>query len=205
MSQDSKPKQISRRKFIQGVGTGVIGGAVLPNALSAKQKKTQPQKPHPGKELLVLKVNGKPVRAMIEPQTTLAEFLRNDLKLTGTKVVCNQGECGACTVLMDGKAIYSCHILALDAAGKDVLTIEGLLSGEKLHPIQEAFVQHDGLQCGFCTPGQILAAQALLLKHPKPTGEQVKEGMAGNLCRCAAYPNIFKSVMAAAEAAAGNV
>jgi aerobic-type carbon monoxide dehydrogenase small subunit (CoxS/CutS family) len=101
--------------------------------------------------------------------------------------------------LLNGKAIYSCHILALDAADKEVLTIEGLLNGEKLHPLQEAFIEQDGVQCGYCTPGQIMAAYALLLKNPKPTEEQVKEGMSGNLCRCSAYPNIVKSVMAAAE------
>lgn len=199
MNEDSKPKAISRRKFLQGVGTGVIGSAVLPGALSGEKKKKKSQTPHPGKELLVLNVNGKQVRALIEPQTTLVQLIRDHLNLTGTKVVCNQGECGGCTVLLDGKAVYSCHILALDAAGKHVVTIEGLLTGEKLHPIQEAFIEHDGLQCGFCTPGQIMAAQALLLKHPKPTTQQVKEGMAGNLCRCAAYPNILKSVLAAAE------
>ncbi len=199
MNEDSKPKSISRRKFLQGVGTGVIGGAVLPGALSGEKKKKKEQPPHPGNELLTLNVNGKNVRAMIEPRTTLAELLRDHLNLTGTKIVCNQGECGGCTVLLDGKAIYSCHTLALDAQGKKVVTIEGLLTGEKLHPIQQAFIDHDGLQCGFCTPGQVMAAQALLLKHPKPTPQQVKEGMAGNLCRCAAYPNIIKSVLAAAE------
>jgi len=199
MNEDSKPRSISRRKFLQGVGTGVIGGAVLPGALSGEKKKKQEPPPHPGKELLTLTVNGKPVRTMVEPRTTLAEFLRDHLELTGTKIVCNHGECGGCTVLLDGKAVYSCHMLALDAAGKDVATIEGLLTGEELHPIQQAFIDHDGLQCGFCTPGQIMAAKALLLKHPKPSPQQVKEGMSGNLCRCAAYPNIIKSVIAAAE------
>jgi len=99
---------------------------------------------------------------------------------------------------LDGKAVYSCHILALDAVGKEVTTIEGLLSGEELHPIQQAFIEHDGYQCGFCTPGQIMSAQALLLKNPKPDREQVKEAMAGNLCRCSAYPKIVESVLAAA-------
>jgi aerobic-type carbon monoxide dehydrogenase small subunit (CoxS/CutS family) len=200
MSEDSNHKKgISRRKFIRGVGTGVIGGAVLPGILSGEpaKKKESPQ-PHAGKEPLVLKVNGKTVRAMVEPRTTLSEFLRDHLKLTGTKVVCNHGECGGCTVLMDGKAIYACHILALDAAGKEVITIEGLMKGEQLHPLQEAFIEQDGLQCGFCTPGQIMAARALLLKYPKPTPEQVKKGMSGNLCRCATYTNIIKSVLAAA-------
>ena len=203
--EDSKPKDISRRKFIRGIGTGVIGGAVLPGTLvSEPAKKKEDDSPrHKGKELLALKVNGKPVRILVEPRTTLAELLRDRLNLTGTKMVCNHGECGSCTVLLNGEAVYSCHILALDAAGKDVVTVEGLLEGEKLHPLQEAFIEHDGLQCGFCTPGQIMAARALLLKNPRPTVEQVKEGMAGNLCRCSAYPNIIDSVLAAAKKGRG--
>ena len=197
----SDPKNISRRKFITGLGTGVIGGAVMPGVLTAQQAKKMKADSQPlgGKVTLSLKVNGKLVRVLIEPQTTLVQLLRDHLRLTGTKVVCNQGECGSCTVLLNNKAVYSCHILALDAAGQEVTTIEGLLDGEKLHPLQEAFVEHDGLQCGFCTPGQIMAAQALLLEYPKPTAEQVKQGMAGNICRCSAYPNIVKSVLAAAE------
>ncbi len=135
----------------------------------------------------------------MEPQTSLAELLRHQLKLTGTKIVCNHGECGACTVLLDNKVVYACHMLALDAAGKSVITIEGLLQGEELHPLQKAFVDHDGLQCGFCTPGQIMAAQGLLLKNPHPTREEVLVGMSGNLCRCAAYPHIIESVLAAAQ------
>ena len=154
---------------------------------------------HDGKVLIVLKVNDKQIRLLIEPRTTLAQVLRDQLHLTGTKIICNQGECGGYTVLLDGKAVYSCHILALDAAGKEVTTIEGLLNGEKLHPIQQAFIDHDGYQCGFCTPGQIMSAQGLLLKNSKPDREQVKEAMAGNLCRCSAYPNIVESVLAAAE------
>jgi len=168
-------------------------------AAEAAREKPDTAPPHKDKEMLILKVNGKPVRVLVEPRTTLAELLRGHLRLTGTKVVCNHGECGACTVLLDGKAVYSCHMLALDAAGKEVVTIEGLMDGENLHPLQTAFIEEDGLQCGFCTPGQVMAAYALLMKHPKPTVEQVKEGMSGNLCRCAAYPNIVKSVMAAAK------
>jgi xanthine dehydrogenase YagT iron-sulfur-binding subunit len=201
--EDSEPKNISRRKFLKGVGTGVIGGAVLPGVLASEEKK-EPSPRHEGKVLLSLKVNGKAIRVLVEPRTTLAQLLRDQLNLTGTKITCNHGECGTCTVLLNKKAVYSCHILALDAADKEVITIEGILTGEKLHPIQEAFIEQDGLQCGFCTPGQIMAAYALLLKHPKPTTGQVLEGMAGNLCKCAAYPNIVKSVMAAAEKSMTN-
>ncbi len=201
MSDKSDVKGVSRRNFLKGFGTGVVGGAVLPAAISADslQKKIEQQAAHAGKELLKVKVNGKWELALVEPRTTLAEFLRDHLNLTGTKIVCNQGACGSCTVLLAGKAVYSCHIFALDADGLDVSTIEGLLKGEKLHPIQESFIEHDGYQCGFCTPGQIMAAKGLLNKHPKPTVEQVKEGLSGNLCRCAAYPKIVDSVLAAAQ------
>ncbi len=201
--EDSEPKNISRRKFLEGVGTGVIGGAVLPGVLTSEEKKKSSPR-REGKVLLSLKVNGKAVRVLVEPRTTLAQLLRDQLNLTGTKITCNHGECGTCTVLLNRKAVYSCHILALDAADKEVTTIEGLLTGEKLHPIQEAFIEHDGFQCGFCTPGQIMAAYALLLKHPKPTTGQLLEGMAGNLCRCSAYPNIVRSVMAAAGKSTTN-
>jgi aerobic-type carbon monoxide dehydrogenase small subunit (CoxS/CutS family) len=201
MQEKSKSGDISRRNFMKGLSSGVIGTTVVVKtlpALGADTKEATGIAPAE-KVALALKVNGQVVQVMIEPQTTLAELLREHLDLTGTKIVCNHGDCGGCTVLLNGQAVYSCHLLALDAAGKEVVTIEGLLQGEKLHPIQEAFIEHDGLQCGFCTPGQILAAQALLLKHPKPGPDQIKEGMAGNLCRCAAYPNILKSVLAAAE------
>lgn len=201
MRQKSKSEGISRRKFIKGFGSGVIGGSVLVHSLPvlSKDKKTEQEPLHEGKVPLTLKVNGMPLQLLVEPRATLAEFLRDQLHLTGTKIVCNHGECGSCTILLDGKAVYSCHLLAMDAAGKEVITIERLLNGEKLHPIQEAFIEHDGFQCGFCTPGQIMAAQALLLKNPRPTREQVKEEMSGNLCRCSAYPNIIDSVLAAAE------
>jgi len=198
MSKKSGPGGISRRKFMKGLGSGVVGSTVLIQSLPAITQDAKP-KLHEGRVLLALTVNGNPVRLLIEPSTTLAEVLRDRLQLTGTKIVCNHGECGACTVLLDGKAVYSCHLLALDAGGKQVTTIEGLMDGEKLHPIQDAFIEHDGYQCGFCTPGQVIAAQALLQKNPNPTKDQVVEGMSGNLCRCAAYPNIIDSVLAAAE------
>lgn len=201
MNQPKSSRGMTRRKFLKGVGSGVVGSTVLlqtlPSLPDAETAMRQPQ--HDGKVVLAFTINGRAVQLLIEPRMTLAEVIRDQLQLTGTKVVCNQGECGGCTVLLNGKAVYSCHLLALDAAGKEVTTIEGLLNGEKLHPLQEAFIEHDGFQCGFCTPGQIMAAHALLQKHPHPTREQVKEGMAGNLCRCAAYPNIIESVLAAAD------
>ncbi|MCU7497066.1 MAG: 2Fe-2S iron-sulfur cluster binding domain-containing protein [Ignavibacteria bacterium] len=202
MSKDSKKGGISRRKFLQGVGSGIIGSYVLTPGIA---KAAEALKKNSEKLILsvplTLKVNGKQAHLLVEPRTTLAEVLREKLGLTGTKVACNNGECGGCTVLLDKKAVYSCHILALDAEGKEVTTIEGIMKGENLHPIQQAFIDHDGLQCGFCTPGQVMAAEALLLKNPKPTRQDVLEGMSGNVCRCAAYPNIIESVLAAAEKA----
>ncbi len=201
MNEKSNSKFISRRKFIKGVGSGVAGSYVLmpgmKNLGSGITKNIEELSEDA--QTVSLKVNGKKVMLLVEPNTTLAELLRNDLELTGTKIVCNHGECGGCTVLLDGKAVYSCHMLAVDAEGKEVTTIEGLMSGEKLHPIQKAFIEHDGLQCGFCTPGQVMAAQALLLKNSKPTKEDIIDGMAGNICKCSAYPNIIKSVQTAAE------
>lgn len=206
MAKKSNHKKISRRQFMKGMGAGVVGSYTLLPTLEAKAltQTRESEELQKGKEWLSLKVNGRKVRMLVEPRTTLSQLLRVHLHLTGTKVVCNQGECGNCTVLLDGKAVYACHLLALDAAEKEVLTIEGLLSGEKLHPIQEAFWEHDGFQCGFCTPGQIMSAYALLLKHPNATREQIVKGMSGNICRCAAYPKIIESVVAAAKMRTGS-
>lgn len=193
----------SRRKFIKNLGSGVIGSGIILKTIPAKaaqeKEKTATLSPElqAGKIKISLKVNNKPISIAVEPQTTLVELLRDHLQLTGTKISCNQGECGACTVILDGRAVYSCHMLAADAHGKSILTIEGLLNGEKLHPIQEAFIEKDGFQCGFCTPGQIMSAFALLMEHPNPTDAQIDQAMSGNLCRCAAYPNIKESVKTA--------
>ena len=148
---------------------------------------------------LTITVNTVTYTINIEPHLTLVEVLRDNLGLTGTKKSCNEGECGACTVLMDGKPVASCMVLAMDAQNKHVTTIEGLAEGEKLHPLQVAFVKHGGIQCGFCTPGMILSAKALLDEHPDPTPLQVRTAISGNLCRCTGYQQIVDSVMAAAK------
>ncbi len=203
MSQKKKKDDISRRDFIKGVGAGVVGSGILAagdTALSQEKGTAARAGKSGGKKVsLAFEVNGKPVEVRVSPETTLVEVLRDELDLPGTKVACNRGECGTCTVLLDKRAVYSCHMLALDAAGRKVVTIEGLLEEGRLHPIQEAFIEHDGFQCGFCTSGQIMAAQALLLKTPRPTREQVLEGMSGNICRCSGYPHIIESVLKAAE------
>ena len=156
---------------------------------------TQPGCPSPSKKRLALTVNGKKIEAEVDLSMTLAEFLREDLDLTGTKVGCNRGECGSCTVIVDGTAAYSCTMLAVDAAGTEVLTIEGLTDDGKLHPLQEAFIEHDALQCGYCTPGMILSVKALLDKNPYPTETDVRTAIDGNLCRCGSIPNILEAVL----------
>jgi len=153
---------------------------------------------------LRLRVNGEEHELRIEPQETLLEVVRNRLGLTGTKLSCDLEVCGACTVLLDGKPVSSCTTLAFEARGKEVLTIEGVSRNGKLHPIQEAFIEKGGLQCGFCTPGMILTAKAFLEENPDPTEEEVKEYMHGNLCRCTGYGMIVESILAAAEKMRGQ-
>ena len=148
---------------------------------------------------LTITVNHVTYTINIEPNLTLVEVLRDTLGLVGTKKSCNEGECGACTVLMEGKPVASCLVLAMDAQNKNITTIEGLAEGEKLHPLQEAFVKHGGIQCGFCTPGMIMSAKALLDEKPDPTPLQVRTAISGNLCRCTGYQQIVDSVMAAAK------
>jgi carbon-monoxide dehydrogenase small subunit len=149
---------------------------------------------------LTLTVNGITYTINTEPNRTLVDVLRDVLGLTGTKKSCNEGECGACTVLMDGKPVASCLVLAVDAQNRTITTIEGLADGENLHPLQVSFVKNGGIQCGFCTPGMIMSAKALLDENPDPTPLQVRTGISGNLCRCTGYQQIVDSVMAAAKA-----
>ena len=146
-----------------------------------------------------LTVNGNEYEISVKPNATLLDVLREDLGLTGTKEGCGNGECGACTVIIDGKTTNSCITLAVEANGKEITTIEGLSQGEKLHPIQEAFVEVGGLQCGFCTPGMILSSKVLLDANPNPTQEQIRKGLEGNFCRCTGYTKIIESVKAAAK------
>jgi len=150
-----------------------------------------------------LTVNNKDYDVEIKPHTTLLDVLREDLGLTGAKEGCGEGECGACTVIMGGKAINACIMLAAEADGKEIVTIEGLAREGKLHPIQEAFVEIGGLQCGFCTPGMILSTKVLLDENPNPTEEEIKKGLEGNFCRCTGYTKIIESVKVAAEKVRG--
>jgi carbon-monoxide dehydrogenase small subunit len=145
-----------------------------------------------------LTVNGTLYELSVKPWETLIDVLRDHLGLTGTKEGCGLGECGACTVIMDGKAVNSCLVLAAEVEGKQITTIEGLANGDKLHPIQVAFIEHGGLQCGFCTPGMIMSAKVLLDENPNPTEEEIRRGIAGNLCRCTGYSKIIESIASAA-------
>jgi aerobic carbon-monoxide dehydrogenase small subunit len=145
-------------------------------------------------------VNGRSCEMEIKPWQTLLEIIREDLKLTGTKEGCGEGECGSCTVIMGGRTVNSCLVPAMEADGQEILTIEGMSDGDKLHPIQEAFVEHSGMQCGFCTPGMIMSAKALLDENHNPSQEEIRECISGNLCRCTGYTKIFESISAAAHA-----
>jgi aerobic-type carbon monoxide dehydrogenase small subunit (CoxS/CutS family) len=151
------------------------------------------------KKHILFTVNGKRVEADVDHRMTLAELLREELDLTGTKVGCNRGECGSCTVIMDGMAVYSCTTLAVEAAGREVQTIEGLGSVGELHPIQESFIEHDALQCGFCTPGMILSVKALLDRKALPTELDIRTAVDGNLCRCGSVPNIIEATLEASR------
>jgi xanthine dehydrogenase YagT iron-sulfur-binding subunit len=148
----------------------------------------------PGKVPMEFSVNGKPYKASLEPRVTLLDALRDSLDITGAKRVCDKAECGACTVLLDDKVVYACSILAIEAQGKKITTVESLVEGGKLHPVQQAFVDNDGAQCGFCTPGFVVACKALLDKHLDPSPEEIRRGLSGNYCRCGTYDGIRAAI-----------
>lgn len=156
------------------------------------------------KQQIQLKVNGEFHEVQINPWRTLSEVLREELGLTGTKEGCGKGDCGFCTVLIDGKPVFSCLTLAIEVQGKDILTVEGLASGNQLHPIQQAFVHHGAIQCGYCTPGMIMSAKALLDRNPHPTEDEIREIISGNICRCTGYVKIVEAIEAAARTIGGK-
>jgi xanthine dehydrogenase YagT iron-sulfur-binding subunit len=204
--EQSRGIRVSRRSFMKGLGTGAAGAAVLGGGavLERAHEADAAGAPRagalgPGPVRITLQINGKPQTAQVEPRTTLLNALRNNLDLTGAKLVCDRGSCGACTVHVDGKPVYSCMMLAIDAQGKKITTVEGIGTPEKMDPVQAAFVENDALMCGFCTPGLVMSVRALLNKTPKPTLEQVREACAGNLCRCGTYPRVFEAALAAAK------
>jgi xanthine dehydrogenase YagT iron-sulfur-binding subunit len=193
---------MTRRRFMTSVGAGVTTAAAMGSAPGAAAAAPVAAAGVP--TVVVLKVNGRRRRVQVEPRTTLLEALRDGLGLTGTKPGCERGECGACTVLINGRARYACLTLAHEAEGADVTTVEGLLRGESLGPVQQAFVEHDAFQCGYCTSGQIMAVEGLLRRHANPSLEDIRQGLAGNLCRCGAYAHIFDAAQKAAALKAGG-
>jgi xanthine dehydrogenase YagT iron-sulfur-binding subunit len=197
-----KPKNgVSRRGFIGGVGIGAIGTGILETpALAADSGKSS----GPGAVPITLRINGKPYSLTVEPRVTLLDALRNHLEHTGAKRVCDRATCGACTVIVNSKVVYSCTVLAIDAQDKDIQTIEGLTSGSQLHPVSVAFVNNDAQQCGYCTPGFVMAAKGFLDKHPNPSYEDVEKGLGGNLCRCGTYVGVRKAVLEAAKEMKGG-
>jgi xanthine dehydrogenase YagT iron-sulfur-binding subunit len=196
---------VSRRDFLTSAGVGAVGLAAGAGAARAAGD-SQAGKVVPAGELIPveLRINGRTHRLLAEPRWSLAYVLREELQLTGTKLGCARGECGSCTVLFDGVARYSCMTLAPEAEGHEITTLEGLMRGEQLGEVQQAFAEKDAFQCGYCTPGQIVAVEGLLRDNPDPTLEEIRLGVSGNLCRCGAYPNIFKAAQRAAELKSGK-
>jgi xanthine dehydrogenase YagT iron-sulfur-binding subunit len=193
---------VTRRGFLKGAGLSAAGAAIIDSGLLAAGQSgpgvSEPVIIGPGLVPVTLRINGTEHKLKIEPRTTLAEALRFELGMTGTKVVCDRGSCSACTVWLDATPVCSCMMLAIDVNDRAVTTIEGLAQGDALHPVQEAFIEHDALQCGFCTPGMIMSCAALLKRNPKPSLEDVKDAVSGNLCRCGTYPKVFDATLAAA-------
>ena len=204
---ETKPaKGLSRRAFLsRGAGLAITAPIVTGTGLPAPQGAAADVKIlGPDKVPVTLRVNGKSHTLNVEPRVTLLDALRINLDYTGAKKVCDRATCGSCTVIMGGKAVYACSVLAVDAQGKDVVTVEGLSAPGKLHPIQQAFIEHDGTQCGFCTSGFIVACKAFLDRNPNPTMEQIEKGLSGNLCRCGTYTGIRPAVLTAAKTMKGG-
>jgi len=192
--------EVSRRTFIASVGAGVVGAAALEKGVAAQA----PRLGAGDTRAMRLRVNGRERQIEVAANTTLLEALRDQLELTGTKPGCERGECGACTVLVGDEARYACLTLALEVEGAEITTVEGLMRGEALGDVQQAFVERDAFQCGYCTSGQVMAVEALLRRSPDPSAAEVREGVSGNLCRCGAYPHIFDAADLAARRRRGQ-
>jgi len=195
-------KAITRRDFIKGFSGGAIGAAVAPRLLTQEAESLQPEAgkvPLYSKKPITLTVNEKKYSVVVEPRETLLHLLRERLNLTGTKMTCDRGECGGCTVILDGVAVYSCMYPAIRADGKKITTVEGLAVDGKLRPVQKAFIEKDGYQCGFCTPGFIMSSVVFLEKNNNPKRKEIKATLSGNICRCGNYFKIYEAVEAAAK------
>ena len=200
---DVKTGSLSRRDFLKVSGitltVPLIAGPRVLRVAGAEVKVFGP-----GKVPMTFTINGRTYRAELEPRVTLLDALRNAFDLTGAKRVCDRGTCGACTVLLDGKPVYACSVLAIEAQGRAITTVEGLMQEGRLHPIQQAFIENDALQCGFCTPGFVVACKALLDRTPNPTPEDLVRGLGGNLCRCGTYVGIRAAIAQAARLSKGG-
>ena len=191
----------SRRDFLKTVGVGGIAvGVVGPSPAEAQDAAAV----GPGPVPITLTINGKAHRLQVEPRVTLLDAVRNHLDITGVKRVCDRGSCGACTMIVDGRTIYACSTLAIEMQGKNIRTVEGLAQGTALHPVQQAFCESDALMCGFCTPGFVTATVALLEKHPKPTPEEVRKALDGNICRCGTYKRVLEAALNASKGVANG-
>jgi xanthine dehydrogenase YagT iron-sulfur-binding subunit len=192
----SKKKEepgFSRRTFLKTVGAGGVAAGVITPATSVNAQGIR--EIGPGAVPIQLTINGRAHKLEVEPRVTLLDALRTRLDITGVKRVCDRGSCGACTMIVDGKTVYSCSMLAIEAQGKAIRTVESFTQGTVLHPVQQAFCDHDGLMCGFCTPGFVVSAVALLEKNPKPTREQARKALDGNICRCGTYVRVLEAVL----------
>lgn len=209
--EQEQPKEgsgISRRTFLQGMGagaaaTGLLTVVVPPKVVDARQAFGTTV--GPGATQVTLKINGTEHQAAIEPRHTLLDVMRQKLDITGPKPICERGSCGGCTVLADNQPVYSCMMLAIDAVGKEITTVEALSKDGELDPVQKAFVQHDAQMCGFCTPGFVMSVRALLDRNPNPTLDDVKHAVSGNTCRCGTYPRVFEAALTAAKLERGGV
>jgi xanthine dehydrogenase YagT iron-sulfur-binding subunit len=188
---------VSRRNFLKTAGVGGLATAVTSVAVGEVAAQTGPAAIGPGDVPVTLMVNGKRIDLTIEPRVTLLNAIRNRADLTGNKRVCDRGACGACTMIVDGRTVYSCSTLAIEVQGKQIRTVDGLANGNTLHPVQQAFVDQDGLMCGFCTPGFVMATVALLERTPNPTVEQARKGLDGNICRCGTFVRIMEAALKA--------
>jgi xanthine dehydrogenase YagT iron-sulfur-binding subunit len=197
MSAKDDFPSFSRRDFLKTAGVGSLATAVTAATETEAQAQAGPRVLGPGDVPVTLTVNGKRVQLQIEPRVTLLDALRNRADLTGNKRVCDRGTCGACTMIVDGRTVYSCSTLALDVQGKQIRTVDGLASGDTLHPVQQAFCDVDALMCGFCTPGFVVATVALLEKYPNATVEQAKHELDGNICRCGTFVRVMEAAMKA--------
>jgi aerobic-type carbon monoxide dehydrogenase small subunit (CoxS/CutS family) len=199
-SASNEDFSISRRSFLKSFGaSAAVAATAQVEAVAAELEKVNKEKTvGPGAVPITLQVNGKPLKLSVEPRVTLLDALRNHASFTGAKEVCDRATCGACTVLIDDKPVYSCSMLAIEAQGKPITTIEGLAENGQLTKVQEAFIEHDALMCGYCTPGFVLSVTALLKENPHPTADEVRHACSGNLCRCGTQPRILQAALKAA-------